>query len=80
MHGTVIVFIGFSFSKWADTVPDVLLRFLEHGEYDKQMYGTTTQAIKQILNSGKVHLEKSTMFGPRKPRAIRKNCENRVQH
>jgi len=29
-------------------------RFLEHGEYDKQMYGTTTSAIKQILNSGKI--------------------------
>ena len=31
-------------------------RFLEHGEYDKEMYGTSTSSIKSILNSAKVSL------------------------
>ena len=32
-------------------------RFLEHGEYDKQMYGTSTTSIKSILSSGKVNFQ-----------------------
>ena len=31
-------------------------RFLEHGEYDKQMYGTSTSSIRSIVNSAKVGL------------------------
>ena len=37
--------------------------FLEHGEYDKQMYGTSTASIKSILNSGKVGAVYSSKVG-----------------
>ena len=29
-------------------------KFLEHGEYDKQMYGTTITSVRNIIASGKV--------------------------
>ena len=30
-------------------------KFLEHGEYDKQMYGTTITSVRNIIASGKVN-------------------------
>jgi guanylate kinase len=29
-------------------------RFVEHGEYDKQYYGTSLDAVRTVINSGKV--------------------------
>ncbi len=29
-------------------------RFVEHGEFDRQLYGTTLDAIRTVINSGKV--------------------------
>ncbi len=34
-------------------------RFVEHGEFDRQLYGTTLDAIRTVINSGKVGFEKS---------------------
>ncbi len=28
-------------------------RFVEHGEFDRQLYGTTLDAIRTVINSGK---------------------------
>ena len=32
----------------------VLKRFVEHGEYDKQYYGTSLDAVRTVINSGKI--------------------------
>ena len=29
-------------------------RFVEHGEYDKQYYGTSLDAVRTVINSGKI--------------------------
>ena len=29
-------------------------RFIEHGEYDKQYYGTSLDAVRTVINSGKI--------------------------
>ena len=32
----------------------LLKRFVEHGEYDKQYYGTSLDAVRTVINSGKI--------------------------
>lgn len=29
-------------------------RFVEYGEYEKQLFGTSMEAIRQVVNSGKI--------------------------